>query len=166
MRGFTLIDSLFYVAGSAIILFSLGAFLVSTLEGREQYETILEVEAQATYVYETLMRTIEEANGVTVPSYGASGSSLTLGIRDAASDPTIIALSGTTLQMTKGAGAAVDMTSSRVEVSSVTFEHLGNGVDPATVRFTFTIAHVNPGSREIFDYSRTVSGTATLRYDE
>ncbi len=162
-KGFTLVEMLLYSVTVSFVMFGIVAFLTLSLENRVENTVIYEVEQQGNYVMNLIMQTIRNAENVTAPTSGSSGSSLTLDVFDVGVDPTVFSLSGTTLQVTEAGGGAVDLTSDQIEASSLSFEHLSNGFDHSSVRIEFTLTHINPINRQEWDYAKTFTTTASLR---
>jgi hypothetical protein len=75
----------------------------------------------------------------------------------------VFALSGGTITMTEGAGAAVSLTNNLVNVSGLSFSNLSRASTPGTVRIQFTITYINNSGRNEFDYSKTFDSNASLR---
>jgi hypothetical protein len=106
---------------------------------------------------------LRNAEAITLPIPTASASSLTVDVVDVADDPTVIDLSGTTLQITEGVGSAVDLTSSQVQVTAFTVENLTKGSTPGRLKVSITVAYNNSSGRNEYDYSQTYQTTISLR---
>jgi Tfp pilus assembly protein PilW len=162
-KGFTLIELLLYVSITSLLLTAVSFFLATLLEARIKNQTIAEVEQQGLQVVQMMTQAIRNASAVNAPAQGVSGASLSVGSYTPALDPTIFDLSGGVLRMKEGAGAAIDLTNSRVVASGVTFSNLSRTGTPGTVRIQFTLTHVNSDNRNIYDFSKTFTAAASLR---
>lgn len=162
-RGFTLIEILLYVSLASVILLTVSAFLGILLQSRVKNQVVAEVEQQAQHVIQTIGPAIRNAEDITSPLVGGSATSLTLDIYDAADDPTVFDLSGGVIRITEGAGSVVDLTTSRVNVSSLTFTNITKDDTPGTVRIEFTISYNSSSSRQEFSYSKDYYATYNLR---
>lgn len=161
--GFTLVEMLLYSVTAAFVIASLSMFLMVVFENRVKNTTITEVEQQGQFLMNLIAQTARNAEAISVPVSGAVGTSLTLDVFDVADDPTVFSLSGAQLQVTEAGGAAINLTSDRLEVSNLSFEHLSNGIDHSSVRITFTLTHINLVGRQEWDYAQTFTTTAALR---
>ena len=161
--GFTLIELLLYVGIASIILLVTSLFLSTLLQSRIKNQTIAEVEQQGLQVMQFITQTARNAEAITSPATGVSASSLTLDVITVANDPAIFDLSGGVIRITEGVGSAVPLTNSRVTVSALTFQNLSRATTPGTIRIQFTINHINPEGRNEYNFTKTFTGSATLR---
>lgn len=161
--GFTLIELLLYVAIAAVMLLAISVFLASLLQSRVKNQTIAEVEQQGSAVMQIISQTARNGEAITSPAVATSASSLTLDVVTVASDPTIFDLSSNVIRVTEGAGAAVPLTNSHIVASALTFQNLSRASTPGTIRVQFTLTHINPEGRNEYEFSKTFSGSASLR---
>lgn len=161
--GFTIIELLLYVAISSVILLVISLFLQTLLESRIKNQTIAEVEQQGLQVMQMITQTARNAEAITSPAQGASAATLTLDVITVANDPTIFDLASGVIRITEGTGSAVSLTNSRITASSLTFQNLSLTSTPGTIRIQFTLTHVNPEGRNEYSFTKTFTGSATLR---
>lgn len=164
IRGVTLIELLLYVAVASGILLSITVLLSSLLEARVKNETMAEVEQQGMQALHTILQTARNAQNITTPTSGNTAGSLTLDVVSPGVDPTVFDLSSGVLQITEGAGAPVALTNTRVTVSGLSFSNLSYATTPGTIRATFTVTYTNTTGRQEYSFSKTFSGTASLRW--
>lgn len=162
--GYTLIELLLYVALVGAVLTSVTFFFGVTLDARTKNQSILEVNEQGTAVMDIVTQTIRNSNSITVPTIGTSGASLTLVVPTGALSPTVFSLSSGAVQIKEGAGALAPLTSSKVQVSSLTFENVSRASTPGSVQVSFVVSRVNPNNRNEYDYQKTFTGTAELAW--
>lgn len=162
-KGFTLIELLLYVSISAILLLVISLFLQMLLESRIKNQAIAEVEQQGLQVMQLITQTTRNADTINSPAQGASASSLSINTYTPVNNPTIFDLAGGLIRITEGGGSAVSLTNSRVTASGLTFQNLSRSGTPGTVRIQFTITHVNPEGRNEYSFTKTFTGSATLR---
>jgi len=162
--GFTLIELLLYVSLAAIMLLATSVFLSVLLAARVKSQTIAQLEQEGQQLIQLISQTARNAQAINSPASGASASSLSLDVVTASLDPTVFDLSGSTIRITEGAGAAVALTTSRVSASSVSFQNLSRSSTPGVVRIQFTLTHANPSGRNEYDWSKTFYGSASLRH--
>ena len=161
--GFSLIELLLYVSIASIMLLVTSLFLSTLLQSRIKNQTVAEVDQQGLQVMQIIAQTARNSEAITSPTIGASTSSLTLDVITVANDPTVFDLASGAFQMKEGAVTAVSLTNSRVIVSSLTFQNLSRAGTPGTIRIRFTLTHVNPSGRNEYSFTKTFTGSATLR---
>ena len=162
-RGFTLIELLLYIAISSVILLVISVFLSVLLGSRVKNQTIAEVEQQGAQVMQIIAQTVRNAEAITLPIITTNSSSLTLDVITVANDPTVFDLSGGVIRIKEGAGAVVSLTNARVAASALTFQNLSRASTPGTVRILFTLTSVNSSGRNEYNFTKTFTGSATLR---
>ncbi len=158
-------ETLLYVSIVSIMLLVMSAFLFLLLQSRTKFQTISEVDQQGVQVMQAVTQTIRNANSITVPAQGGSGSILTLGFADAGKNPTVFNSAGTNMQIKEGVGAIIPLTNSRVTVSGLSFSNVSKINTPGIIKFQFTLTHINSSGRNEYDYSRIFYGSAALRYN-
>ena len=109
-KGFTLVELLLYIGIAAVILLVSSLFLTTFLEARVKNQTISEVEQQGLLAIKAMTQSIRNAESITSPTLGGSGSTLTLEFTDSGLDPTVFSLSSGVLYITEGASSAVALT--------------------------------------------------------
>lgn len=163
-RGFTLIELLLYVSIVGSLLTAVVMFFATTVDSRVKNQSISEVNQQGTAALEYVASTIRDATSITAPAMGTSAASLTLVVASGSLSPTIFDLSGTTLQVKEGAAAAVPLTNNKVQISGLTFKNLSRASTPGVVQVSFTLSRVNAGNRNEYDYQKTFTTSAALRW--
>ena len=162
-HGFTLIELLLYLGVTSIIISGVSFFMISLLEARVKYQTISEVEQQGQQVLAQMTQTIRNAQNITSPVTGTSGTSLTLDVVTAGLDPTLFDLSGGIIRVTEGVGAAQPLTTAAVTASSLSVENLTRPTTQGVLRVSFTLSRTSTSGRNEFSYSKTFRGSARLR---
>ena len=162
-KGFTLIELLLYISIVSIILLAISTFLSTLLESRVKNQTIAEVEGQGAQVMQLITQTLRNAATINSPSIGASSSTLSLDTYTGANNPTTLDISGGVIRIKESASAVVSLTNSRVTASALLFQNLSRAGTPGTIRISFTLTQVNPSGRNEYNFSKTFTGSATLR---
>ena len=163
-KGFTLVESLLYIAILSVMVVALSAFLTMSYTSRVKASVIAEVEQQGSQTLNLITQNIRNSASVTTPAIAGSGASLTLTEYTVADSPTVINQSGNALRITEGANIAINITSNRVVVSNLLFQNLTRSGTPGNVKISFTLTHVNPDNRGEYIYSKSFTATASLRY--
>ena len=161
--GFTLIELLLYVSIVGSLLMAIGFFLALSTDSRIKNQSANEVNQQGTAAMELITQTIRNADSITSPAAAATAASLNVSVPTASLSPTVFSLSGTALQIKEGTAAAVPITNSDVQISSLTFKNLSRASTPGTVQVSFIVSRTNPGNRNEYDYQRTFTTTASIR---
>lgn len=162
-KGFTLLELLLYTSLVGILFMSLTSVSVLIFQSRVKNQTIAEVEQQGVQAMQIITQSIRNTENITSPAVGTSAPSMTLDLIGTVNDPTVIAESGTALQITEGVIPAVSLTSSKVSVSNVSFNNISRTSTPGIIKIQFTISYINSSGRNEYDFSKTFYGTAALR---
>lgn len=164
--GFTLIELLLYVSLVGSLLISVVLFFGMVVDARVKTQSVSEVDQQGVAAMEYITRTIRDATSITAPTAGAGASnSLTLVVANGTLNPTIFDLSGSTLEVKEGSPAVITpLTNSKVQVTSLAFTNLSRASTPGVVRVQFTLSRVNPAGRNEYDYQKTFTSSAALRW--
>lgn len=141
--GFTLIETLLYVALAALILFTVVSFMITLLEARVKNQAIETVNREGSQVMAFITQTARNAISINAPTPGNDAASLSLTTGVAGNDPTVFSLSSGAILMTQGAHAAVPLTSSLVVVSNLQFRNLSKPSTPGNVDVSFTVEHTH-----------------------
>jgi prepilin-type N-terminal cleavage/methylation domain-containing protein len=119
-KGFSLLELIIYIAIIGVFLVSVIQFTTTIIRAGEKAKVLNEVQQNARFAMERMKREIRTADGVNTGSstFSSHPGVLSLEHDTPALDPTVFDLSSGTLQITQGAGSAIDLTSSKVEVSN------------------------------------------------
>ncbi len=154
--GFTLIELLLYVSMAAILLSVIVSFLIMSLQARVKNQTIAEVDGQGIQAMQVIRQAIANADTIDSPSAGLSSTSLSL---DSAA--TIFDLSAGQLRIDEG-GGPIELTSSNVVVSGLTFENLSKTDTPGIIRIEFNVAYDSQSDRSEYSYDKTFYTSVSL----
>ncbi len=161
--GFTLIELLLYSVLIGIVIFAASGVLTLLQRQRVRSQVIREVEEQGAAAVQTITQTIRNSTGISAPTIGTSGSTLTVIVATGALSPTVFDVSGGVLQITEGAGSPVALTSTKVSVSGISFFNLSRAGTPGTIRVTFTVGYNAAGAGAEYSYSKTFISDASRR---
>ncbi len=162
-KGFTLVELLLYIAISSVILLVTTSFLSALLESRVKNQTILEVESQGAQVMQMINQTLRNSATINSPATSTSAATLSVDTYTATNNPTVFDISAGVIRIKEGTGVVVPLTNSRVTVSALTFQNLSRASTPGTVRATFTITYINSSGRNEYNFTKTFTGSGTLR---
>lgn len=163
-KGFSLLEMLLYVAISSIILLSLSFFLIFLLGSRLKNQSITDVNQQGIQIMQLITQTIRNARTIDSPSIGATSSSISMTMFDSLVSPTVFDISSGTVRIKEGSGVVIPLTNSHVTISSLVFQNISStSSTDRIIRISFTIDHNNPNGRNENVFSKTFTGSATLR---
>ncbi len=162
-NGFTLLESMLYIAIAAVVVMASTFFYQILLESRIKNQTIAEVEQQGAKVLRLMTQTIRNASAINLPGEGTQGTTLALGTYSGATTPTVFAVSSGVIGIQEAAGSVVDLTNSRISASDLSFHNVSRPGTPGIVRIEFTLTHVNSTGRNEYAYSKTFISSAAIR---
>ncbi len=163
-NGFTLLELLLYVTLVGLLLGAITTFFYTSTSARVRTQAISDVDQQATLALSTIAQAVRNADSITNPAIGSSGTQLTLASLTSSLNPTIFEVSGTTLQTREGAsGAAISLTNSRIQVTNLTFKNVTRSSTPGAVQISLTVKRFNPSGRNELSYQKTFITTAAVR---
>lgn len=164
IKGFSLVEMILYVAISSVILLSLSMLLSFLLSSRIKNQSIADVNQQGLQVMQLVTQTIRSAKSVDFPSIGATSTSLSLTMPDPLLSPTIFDVSNGVVRIKEGSGEAIPLTNSHVTVSPYVFQNIsGASSTDRIIRLSFTIDYNNPSGRNESSFTKSFTGSATLR---
>ncbi len=146
-RGFTLIETLVYLAIFSVLISSvvMAAYLLLQSGGKVQTQAMVIQEEQ--FVMATIMRHVGDANSISVPAAGTIGTALTL--RSFGGTIHTISLSDSDILLN---GVALNNTS--VRMKNLSFQRSASAPESITVKF-ITSANVPNGQTVSFSASAT-----------
>lgn len=147
--GFTLIELLIFAAIFAVVAVSFTAVLISATKVQVRQTAAAEVNQQSQFLLQSIQTFVGQASLIDIPTSTAT-SSLKLRTSASSTDPTLIYLSGGVVYLQQGAGAVQALTSSRVNLSNLTFTRLANPPGHDTVSLSFIMAYNSSSSQQQF----------------
>lgn len=163
-KGFSLVEMLLYVGISSVILLSLSLFLTFLLSSRIKNQSILDVNQQGIQVMQLITQTIRNGKSIDFPSIGATSTSLSITVNDPLLSPTVFDVSNGVLRIKEGSGNVIPLTNSHVNISSVVFQNISStSSTERIVRLSFIIDHKNIDNRNENEFTKSFTGSATLR---
>jgi len=161
--GFTLIEMLIYISLASLVLLAISSFFQISLSSRVKSKTIAEVEQQGIQILNLINQYAINATAINSPSVGSSGTSLSLQMPSASSNPTIFSFNSGDLLITEGVASPVILNSSNVEVTSVNFRNLSQANTPGLIRAEISLSHINNSNQPEFYWDKTFYTSISLR---
>lgn len=155
-KGFSLLELLMYIGLTSTMLLVISSFFIVTLQSRVKNQTIAEVEQQGLKVMQVITQEIKNSTALTSPTQGTAASTLSLN-----SGATVFDLFNNAIRIDKG--TPIDLTSSRVIASNLSFYNLSYTGTPGIVRVQFTLSYNNLSGKNEYEYSQTFYSSVSLR---
>jgi len=154
-RGFSLVETIIYIAILSIIVSALVVTAVSLLNTFTRLRAAQDISQASTVTLERLTRELRFANAVDTgaSTLGSNPGTLVLHTVDASDTPTTVTttLSGGRVMMQMGSGALVPLTHANVTISNLTFTHVV-GTETEAVRVDLTAERAVKGATSTKQY--------------
>jgi len=165
-HGFTLIETLIYIAIIGGVVAGFVAFSISVSNGRNKNYVAQEVQANNRVVLNMITQKIQAASSVNIgaSTFGSDPGVLSLAMSDVSKNPTIISLSADdgVLQITEGIASALTVTSDEVKVTNLVFTNLTGTNDRENIKIEMTTEYDSTDDVE-YDFAQSIQTTVTLR---
>ncbi|MEK7212541.1 MAG: hypothetical protein AAB686_02600 [Patescibacteria group bacterium] len=144
--GFTLLEVVIYVGLVAGALSLVIVMFYSLLDSERRNGNRMAVEAEANFLMHKLSWALTGAQSVSQPAVGATSTTLSLTKYNFAGNPLVFDLASSSVRLGRAGGEIVPLTSGRVAVTALVFEHLSSTPSRAEgVNFKVTIRGTAPG---------------------
>ncbi len=158
--GFTLIETLLYLAIAGSLLLAISLSLAAVLQARVKYQTVSEVEQQGAFAVSVMTQAVRNAQIINQPPAGTGGSLLSL---NSSGGAVIFDGSGGSLTETVGSGSAISLLSPDINVTGLIFNNLSRPATPGIVQIQMTLNYNTDSTGEEYNYSSTFYDSASLR---
>ena len=162
LMGFTLIESIIYMAVVSILLISAGAIITNILFGKAKYTAEEEVGQNARFIMEKITAEIRNAMAINQPDPGLAGGELSLDVSSVAENPIIFQLTGGKVQIKRGGGGGIDLSSDEVEITNLQFLNVSLASESGAVRIQMTIKYKNPQNRQEYNFEESFYTTKNI----
>lgn len=168
-KGFTLIETILYIALVTFILVTISMFLIHILNAQVKTRAISQVLASATLVQDRLSEAVRHADGINVgaSTFGVDPGVLSLDMVDGARSPTVFSLSADDgqLMISEAGGAATALTSDDVKIKTLLFENLTTADDVGIIQVQFTIEVYSTAGSKPYFYDQGFQTTLRIPLD-
>lgn len=157
MKGFTLIETLVYLALFAIIIGGSLTAVYAMIESQDHNTAAAQVQEEGAYLMGKVDHALSRARAVVAPS--ENGGALTVALADGTTET--IALDGRNVTLRRGTVSPVRLNNDNVSITALVFTHVhtdGVGAHPESVEAQMTIVATTSSGRVL---SREFS---TVRY--
>jgi type II secretory pathway pseudopilin PulG len=161
-RGFTLIETLIYVAIFSLFIGTLISFLNVMTTSRLNNQIVLEVSNQGDQIIRTIVRSIENADAINIPIISNTSSILSLATSDSLTNPTIFSLIGGIIYIKEGTGPQVALTNNNVTVNNLNFSNLALPSTSGSIQIRMTMTSIIKNSNNLVK-TDNFYGSASIR---
>ena len=163
--GFTLIELIIYVALSSILLVTVITFGLNTIYSGEKSEIRQETLQGSTLAMQRILEEIRSADDLNdgTSTFGSSPGVLSLASSTSADDPVVIDVDSNMLQLTLGAGSAIDLLDESLEVTNLVFTDLSRSNYTKHIRVELTVRHENYDESNLAAAEVGLTGSALIR---
>ena len=166
VRGFTLVETLIYIAIIGGILATFISFSLNISGAHNKTYVIQEVQANARVALDVISQKIQSANGVTTSSsvFNIDPGKLFLTMSSTTLNPTIINLSDNdgALQIKEGTGATTTITTSQIRVTNLQFTNLSASSTHANIKINLTVEFATTTDIN-FQYAQSLETAVSAR---
>jgi Tfp pilus assembly protein PilW len=163
IEGFSLIETIVYVAIFSVFIIGVVSFLSGISETRLRNQTVLEINDQGSKVMKTITQVLRNGTNVNSPTISNTAFNLNVVTGLPMTNPTIFSENDGVLYITEGVGLPVALTNNKVVVSALSFSNLSRPDTPNIIKISFTLTSVNTASNTGDKYSFTFNGSGALR---
>jgi type II secretory pathway pseudopilin PulG len=167
MKGFTLIETLIYIAIIGGVVATFVTFSLTVSDARNKTYVVQEVQGNTRTALNLITQRIHAATKINTSTsvFGTDPGTLSLAMASSTLNPTIINLTADDgqLQIKEGTGSAVAITSDELKVTNLVFYDLTATSTRENVQIGMTVEFNNPSSDAEFNASQTVTTTASVR---
>ncbi|MDO8571613.1 MAG: prepilin-type N-terminal cleavage/methylation domain-containing protein [bacterium] len=162
-NGFSLVELMLVVSISAMILGALAFFFGTLIQARVKGQVIADVEQQGDFIMRTILSSVRNAATLNTPTQGVSAAVLSINTDTPVLNPTVFDSASSTLRIKEGTASPVNLGSSGITASAVSFHNTSRAGTRGIIRVQFTLSTLNSTGRQEYDYQKTFYGSASLR---
>ena len=149
-KGFTLVETLIYIAIIGGVIVAFVSFALSISDSRNKTYVIQEVQANARLALGVITQKIQASNGLNASSsiFGVDPGVLSLSMASSSLNPTLISLSADDgiLQITEGVNMPVFLTSDEIRITNLVFINLTASSTRENVKIDLTASFASSSS--------------------
>lgn len=161
-NGYTLIEVLLYVAITGTLLSALVAFFAMSTTSRLVDQAVVTVDYQGTFVGDTILRHIRNADTIVSPTPGQTTSQLTVSKDGGASEVTV-SMSNAKIYLAETGVPVAALTNDDVEITGFSVKNLSHPNTAGSVQISLTVKHASPSDSSPDNYSKTFTVSGSIR---
>lgn len=161
-QGFTLVETMIYIAIVGAVMASFIGFSISVSDSRNKNYVVQEVQANGRFALNMMSREIREAQDVVRPAGGSSTAELELEMSGSEPNAEFSVASGT-LEFTQGGNPTRAVTSNNTEVTNLRFTNHTPSGEKDNIRIKMDLKYRKGGSDRYWEYSQDYQTSVSLR---
>lgn len=161
--GYTLPEFLIYIAIVGVLVVAVSGVVFTLLNGRAKLTATGEANQNSRAVIDRIALAVRNADAITVPAAGATGTSLVLQTSSSSTNPTRFSLVSGMVQMREGSSATSTLTADEITVRSLVFRNLTATGTPGTIQIEMAVSSTNPSGDVDYSYGQTYRETDNIR---
>lgn len=162
-KGFTLIETLLYVAIVPFILASAIGLFYFVTQSQIKNQVINEVNQQGEIIVDNINKNIQSSTIINSPNQSNTSPNLSLQNSNPSLNPTLYSFNSNTLSLTEGPNPSQTMHNNRIRVDNIEFKNLSRPNTSGNISYSFTLTYLNTSNRQTYTYSKTFYGGSSLR---
>lgn len=162
-KGFTLIETLLYIAIVPFILASAIGLFYFVTQSQIKNQVINEVNQQGEIIIDNINKSIQSSSAINSPTQGNVGPNLSLQNINPTLNPTVYNVSSNTLYLTQGANLPQPMHNNKIQINNLEFANLSRPNTTGNISYSFTLNYINSSNKQSYNYSKTFYGGSSLR---
>jgi Tfp pilus assembly protein PilW len=161
-NGFSLIETILYLALTSIIIVGLSSFWHITTITRERGQYLAEVHNQGLFALERITTAVRNATDIITPNPGTTSSTLVLKTLLTSTTPTVITIQNNRLYLKEGSNSNFFLTTPPVIINNILFTNAAVSSTSGSVHISFQAYIDDTSSSFMFGASSTFFGGASL----
>ncbi len=164
-KGFTIIETVFYIAIFSTVIIGLVAFSFEIVKNRVKNQVLFSVERDVRFCMLRMTQEINDAMDVNEDSsvFGVHPGILSLEMPEEWKDPVVFDVTGGSLRVSYGNEPPVLLTSESIKVTNLVFSNYSVPGHPKTLKIDMSAEYINPENSEEYFASTTVTTSVTLK---
>jgi type II secretory pathway pseudopilin PulG len=166
-KGFTMIETLIYIAIIGAVVSAMVSFSLNVSEGRNKTYVVQEVHGNTRTALDLISQRIRAATGVNTgnSTFGSDPGVLELSMAAAGQNPTIIDLTADNgqLRIKEGSSSAVTITSTEVDITNLVFTDLTPSGERENIQIAITAEYDSSAVDVEYTYSQSLTTSVSVR---
>jgi type II secretory pathway pseudopilin PulG len=152
-KGFTLLEAIIYIGLTGMVLVAMTLFSLEFTLTKSKSSALARANRYTQFASARINYEIQSASAVDYSNsvFDANPGTIYLETDDAATDPTIIAVTGNALTIKQGTEDAVALTPDDLAVTNFFIENVADTFRSRSIRYSLALSLVNPDSLEFSD---------------
>lgn len=167
MKGFTLIETLIYIAIIGVVLTGFVGYSINISNSREKAYVVEEVQSNARIALELISQKIRMADSVNTGSstFDSDPGVLSLAMDAGSINPTIFDLNTDDgiLRIKEGASSAVNITSDEVNFTNLVFTDQTGTSGRGNIKIEITVEFNTDAEGQAYSYTKSLETSVSLR---